>query len=183
MKLSHSPGSRRQDGVTLIVVLILLVVLTLLALTSLRGTLLEQYMTTSQMDRSLSFQAAEAALREGETLASTKPVVPGSGCNNGVCVAPTATATPRWLDTDANWASWSRAATTVFTGTAVSTQPRFIVEEMAVDAVPGSNCTTSGDVSPDAACTNWESRYRITARSGVATGRSDVILQSNIAVP
>ena len=90
-------------------------------------------------------------------------------------------ATPRWLDSDSNWNSWSRAATTTLAS--VAAQPRFIVEEMAVDAVPGSNCTTSGDVSPDAACTNWESRYRITARSGVATGRSEVILQSNIAVP
>ena len=85
--------ARRQEGMTLIVVLILLVVLTLLALTSLRGTLLEQYMSTSQVDRSLSFQAAEAALREGETLASTKPVVPTAGnpCSNGLCPAPVAT--------------------------------------------------------------------------------------------
>lgn len=182
--MSRLPSSRRREaGMTLIVVLILLVVLTLLALTSLRGTLLEQYMSTSQVDRSLSFQAAEAALREGETLASTKPVVPTAGnpCSNGLCPAPVASATPRWLDSDSNWNSWSRAATTTLAS--VASQPRFIVEEMAVDAVPGSNCTTSGDVSPDAACTNWESRYRITARSGVATGRSEVILQSNIAVP
>lgn len=176
---------RGQQGVTLVVVLILLVLLTLLALTSLRGTLLEQYMSTSQMDRSLSFQAAEAALREGESRASQKPVVPaaGSPCNDGLCPAPGVTDTPRWLDTDANWNTWSKAATTVFAGTGVAAQPRYIVEEMAVDAVPGSNCTTSGDVSPDAACTNWESRYRITARSGVTAGRSEVILQSNIAVP
>lgn len=169
-----------QRGATLAVVLILLVILTLLALTSMRGALLEQYMTTSQLDRSLSFQAAAAALREGEALAALKPTAPSSGCSAGVCATPDPTATPRWLDTDANWTADCKAATTTL-GSNTAT-PCYIVEVMAVNAVAGANCVTSGDVSPDAACTSNESRYRITARSNAA-GRAEVILQSNLAVP
>ena len=169
-----------QRGVTLVVVLILLVVLTLIAMASVRGTLVEQYMSTSEVDRSLSFQATEAALREGEALAAGKPTMPSTGCSSGLCATPDPTATPRWLDTDANWTTNSRASTVTLPSNTAT--PRYIVEVMAVDAVSGANCVTSGDVSPDAACTNNESRYRITARS-FASGRADVILQSNLAVP
>ena len=74
-------AARQQRGVALIVVLILLLIMTLLGLASLRGTLMEERMTSSLYDRSLSFQAAEAALRQGEELAaiSTPDAVPGLG--------------------------------------------------------------------------------------------------------
>jgi type IV pilus assembly protein PilX len=189
-RIPRSP--RGQAGATLAVVLILLVVLLLLSLASIRGTLLEQYMSTSQLDRSLSFQAAEAALREGEAFAASKPTAPAAntcqGSSTGLCGTPTA-GIQRWIDANADgvadtaltsWNAISRAATaSVGANTAT---PRYIVEVMAVDAIPGSNCTTSGDLSPDAACTSWESRYRVTARSANAN-RADVILQSNLAVP
>lgn len=172
-----------QRGMSLAVVLILLVVLTLLALAGIRGTLLEQFMSTSQMDRSWSFQATEAALREGEIAAATKPDAPGSpGCVDGVCTRPTA-GQARWLDTDANWTTMSVPATTALgNGGPATAVPRYIIEVMTVNTIPGANCVTEGDVSPDAACTSRESRYRVTARS-VAADRSDVILQSNLAVP
>lgn len=171
---------RSQRGMALMVVLVLLVVLTLLALASVRGTLLEQFMSTSQMDRGLSFQSVEAALREGETIAAGKPTGATAPCANGLCTAPLPTAVPRWLQSNTAWTTMSRASTTTLSNqTAV---PRFIIEVMAVDARPGTNCTTSGDVSPDAACSEWETLYRVTARS-FAADRSEVILQSHIAVP
>ena len=193
-----SPGAlpRAQRGVALTIVLVLIVVMLLLALASMRGTLLEQYMSTSLTDRSLSFQAAEAALREAESVAALKPSTPTAAgvacstndvacCTNGVCEAPIGT-TPRWLDTDANWTAMSAplsASATAALGT-LTAHPRYIIEVM-VDgdfAIPGASCTTSGDLSPDAACTGRENRYRITARS-FANNRAEVILQSNIAVP
>lgn len=61
-----SVGARGQRGVALAVVLILLLVVTLLGLAVLRNTLLDERMSANQRDRSLSFQAAEMALREGE---------------------------------------------------------------------------------------------------------------------
>lgn len=80
----------RQRGNTLLVVLVLLLVMTLLALASLRIGNLEERMTANLFDRGLAFQAAEAALREGEARArslSTPPVA-GSGCVKGICAKP-----------------------------------------------------------------------------------------------
>jgi len=169
-----------QRGVALSVVLILLLVMTLLGLAAMRGMLMEERMSANEFDRSMSFQAAEAALREGEAVAKGKPLPTGTGCDsNGVCAIPTAGAKARWLDTDANWIAMSRAATTDM-GT-LTAQPRFIVELMDTNA-HGSDCTTGGDVSADAACTDVENRYRITARSQAA-GRADVVLQSIYAAP
>jgi len=86
------PDRREQRGNTLLVVLILLLIMTLLGLASLRGAMLEERMTGNQFERSLVFQAVEAALREGEAVAmalpappTTPPEYPTYGCSNGVC--------------------------------------------------------------------------------------------------
>ena len=62
MKTTSFPSMRRQQGASLVVVLILLLVMTLLGLAVLRSALLEERMTANLLDRSWSFQAAEAAL-------------------------------------------------------------------------------------------------------------------------
>src|SRR5690606_41371682 len=77
-----------QRGVVLSVVLILLLVMTVLAIASLSGTLMEERMSNAQYDRSLAFQAAEAAMREAEEAARAKPPLPGSGCDDGSCARP-----------------------------------------------------------------------------------------------
>ncbi|MGN6113034.1 MAG: pilus assembly PilX family protein [Luteimonas sp.] len=171
----------RQRGIALAVVMILLLVITLLALASLRGTLLEERMSRNVIDRGQGFQAAEAALREGEKLAATRPEAPASGCTNGICGKPdpaTAADNQRW--SDANWEDNSRAATVEVDG--VAEAPRFMIELMQ-DGLPSSgDCTTSIDVSPDAECSGDEVMYRITARSESAD-RADVTLQSTYIVP
>lgn len=175
------PRPQYQRGVALAVVLILLLVMTLLGLAAMRGTLMEERMSANQYDRSLSFQAVEAALREGEAVANNKPSLPSTGCQNGLCAKPIATDPDRWLVSgfwDDASGNWREATVTLGTLTA---KPRYIVELLA-DDVPGSSCTTSGDVSPDAGCTQLESRYRITARSQAAN-RAEVILQSIYKVP
>lgn len=171
-----------QRGVALVVVLILLLVMTLLALAAMRGSILQERMSANGYDRSMGFQAAEAALREAETIAKAKPMPTGTGCTDGICSMPEPNDTPRWQD-DANWDAMSKQVT-VWTADAnepLAATPRYIIELMATDAV-SDNCTTSGDVSPDADCDVTEYRYRITARSR-APGRADVILQTMYAAP
>ena len=182
---SPSKGSH-QRGAALMVVLILLLVMTLLALASLRGTLMEERMSASQFDRSIAFQAAEAALREAEEWAETKPAPPGSGCSDGICAAPDpADATERerwrnagfWDDASGNWRQASDIDADGLAGA-----PRYIVEFMSADIQDASSCTTSIDVSLEANCSIKSSRYRITVRSQEA-GRAEVFLQSIYAVP
>lgn len=169
----------RQRGAALMIVLILLLVMTLLGLVSARVAQVEERMGASQYDRSLAFQAAEAALRRGEAVAAARPTPPGSGCNSaGICAFPLAGAAPRWRSA----AIWTAAPTVpdlVLQGPVGST--RYIVELLADQVPPRGTCTTVGDVS-ETQCAGSERRYRITARSQAA-GRVSVMLQSIYAVP
>lgn len=179
----------RQRGIALAVVLILLVVITLLALAALRGTVLEERMSANVIDRNYGFQAAEAALREGEALAAVNPATdpdfPASGCGTGTwqgyCGKPVPTNADdnaRWDDD--NWEGNSREADADIPG--IAAKPRYMIELLQEKVPPSGSCTTSGDVSADAECTGSETIYRITARSQ-ADGRADVTVQSTYAVP
>jgi type IV pilus assembly protein PilX len=173
-----APRPSAQRGVALAVVLILLVVMSLLALAGLRGTLMEERMTSNMKDRSLSFQSAETALRQGEAVAAGKPVVPAAGtCDKGLCGMPDPAnvPTPAW-ENSAVWAAAIPA--TVSDGMPPAS---YIVELLADDVPPKGSCTTTGDIS-ETSCSGSESRYRITARSNLA-GRAEVMLQSIYSVP
>jgi type IV pilus assembly protein PilX len=187
MNRDRVKAPQSQRGVALAVVLILLVIMTLLGLAAMRGTLMEERMSSSQTDRELSFQAAEAALREGEVEASSKPTLPGggaigSGCLNGLCAMPDpAVVTPVWADGSVVW-NTAPSAVVDLNGITATAAPKYIVELLADNIPPKGSCTTSGDVSPDAECSGTERRYRITARSE-APGRAAVLLQTIYAVP
>lgn len=159
---------RHQGGASLVVVLVLLLVMTLLGLAVLRGTLLEERMSSNLMDRSIAFQAAESALRQGEALAGTEPAIPANNCLAGVCSFPDPAATDRWMD--ANFAGWrnSTAALETLAGT-----PQFFIEPMG-PAPTWLGCDQLNPI-PDQCLAP---RYRVTARS-VADGRAQVLLQSN----
>ncbi len=161
---------QRRRGAALVVVLILLLLMTLLGLASLRGTLLEERMGANALDRSLGFQAAEAALRQAETVVLGFPVFPAAGCVAGLCAAPAGGALDRWTNPAFN--GWVNAA--LVPGAAV-VQPQFFIESLGNGPnTPG--CDEASD--PDPQC--FSPRYRISARS-VAANRGQIILQSNFA--
>lgn len=164
------PMSSRQRGAALVVVLILLLVMTLLGLASLRGTLMEERMSASLYDRSLSFQAVEAALREGERIAFDKPTPPANGCNAEVCATPDPAQIDRWRDPNFN--GWRNA--TVNVG-ALTATPQFFIEYMG-EAPSWPKCDS--EVPMHASC--LKTRYRITARS-TQPDRAQVVLQSTYA--
>lgn len=163
----------RQKGVSLVVVLILLLVMTLLGLAVLRGTLLEERMSSNLMDRSLAFQAAESALRAGEAVAATAPTAPATGCNAaGVCALPVAANTDRWLDS--GFTGWVNAPTVSTLGGT----PQYFVEFMGLAPTwPGCDLLDESNRSP--LC--LRPRYRVTAISASA-GRAQVLLQTNLIV-
>lgn len=175
-----------QRGVVLAVVLILLLVMTVLAIASLSGTLMEERMSNAQYDRSLAFQAAEAAMREAEETARAKPPLPGSGCDDGICARPDPTDADErqrwnnpgfWDDGSGNWAEAD-----VEVGD-LAAKPRYIIELLDDAVQDDKTCTTGGDVSLEANCTILSSRYRITVRTPDQAGRASVTLQSIYAVP
>jgi type IV pilus assembly protein PilX len=68
----HLARKNNQQGAILIVAFIMLLLLTIIGLSSMRGTSLQERMTGNMRDSNLSLQAAEAALRKGEQVASSK---------------------------------------------------------------------------------------------------------------
>ncbi len=162
-----------QRGIALVVALILLVVMTLVGLSGLRSVTLEERMTANTFDRSISFQGAEAALKQAEAfveankaLAALQPAA-GTACNagNGVCGAPNPATLERWFDNTSP--PWFNA--TALDNGGISITPQYMIEYL------GNGFTCSPGVSGSA--TNC-SRYRITARSNAGDDRSVVILQS-----
>jgi len=165
---------RRQRGATLIVVLILLLIMTLLGLAVLRGTTLEERMTANMYDRSLGFQAAESALRQGEELAKATAVPVAAGCSNGVCGLPVATDPDRWLDT--GFTAWRDASNNLGDSNTPMPNAKYIIEYMG-EAPTWPGCDRR--VPIEALC--LAPRFRITALSA-EEGRSTVMLQTNYIV-
>jgi type IV pilus assembly protein PilX len=160
-----------QRGATLVVVLVLLLVMTLLGLASLSSTVLEERMTANLLDRSLTFQNAESALREAEARLALAPAfpAPGAPCNAGLCPAPDPNLPERWIDT-------------TFTGwqTAAAADPNAAVPQYFVEALgEGPNWPfCEQELPPNPNC--LKPRFRITSRS-TQQGRATVVLQTIFA--
>jgi type IV pilus assembly protein PilX len=158
----------------MIVSLVLLVIVTLLALGSMRGVVMQTRMSGTTTDRSLAFEAAEAALRDAERRAAlvNSGVFPVSGCSDGYCVTPAPADAPRWLDD--SFTAWKVSAAAVPTEAAT---PSVITEDMG-DAPNWAGCENEIPRQPN--CSTR--RYRVTARS-TADGRATVLVQSQFAAP
>lgn len=120
-----------QAGAVLFVSLIMLLVLTVIGVTAMQTTTLEEKMAGNLRDQTMAFQAAEAALREGETWLSNEPVEPvpqPSGCNS------TGTVVYQLNDCNVlNSALWDNTSTPVYRAYAgtlqkIATAPRYLIE-------------------------------------------------------
>ena len=172
------PRRGRQHGAALVVVLILLLVMTWMGVSSMRGTAMGERMSAGIYDRSIAFQAAEAALREGEAIIATRPVFPTAGCSAGLCALRADLVTAdlmRWEDSGTAW----REATSVLevdnSGTSIDVDPELVIESMGMGQ-NWLNCKKEIVVSP--LCES--PRYLLTARSSEA-GRARVLLQVSVA--
>lgn len=180
------PGSHQQ-GAALVIGLIMLVLVTMLSITAMRTTALEERMASHTSDRALAFQAAEAALRQGEqylnsavigvfsnTPGSTGrllPRVPGFADpypSDGFEDACTTTKCRSWSEAlDWKPATNHSVAATGITG--VAQQPRYIIEDISgsVNCDKFGNCQSTftglgGSLKQGTVADTG--RYRVTAR-------------------
>lgn len=123
----------RQRGVVLAVSLILLLVLTLLGVTAMQSTVLQERMAGNAREISMAFQAAEAALRDGENALIALTIRP-TPCATAPCgvwqrgvLGDPATQTAAWWTTNAQ--EYGVDATQEITQ-GVDADPRFIIEEL-----------------------------------------------------
>lgn len=172
-RIGRLQSAHTQNGAALIISLILLVIMTIIGLAGIRGITQQERMAAHSYDRSLAFQATEAALREIEGLVEVKKPAPAASCTvvDGlmICPPPAASDKPRWLQDSTTFNDWT-AATTVGSGTLAVT-PEYFVEYLGNQF----ECQPGAGVGSGITCR----RYRITARSNDSTGnRSAVMLQS-----
>ena len=167
-RFSSLPVGRRQQGISLLVVLLLLVVMSVLGVAVLRSSALQERMSANLRDRSLATQAVEAALdvARANLDAATKwrTTVPTiTDCNNeGICPSYTAEPAPE----SARWQAGP---------TLGGVETRYWIEYLGENTtamettgvIPGSETTIRGPM------------FRITARSNSA-GRALVVLQSDV---
>jgi len=160
---------KQQSGAALIVSLILLIVLTVLSIAAMQGTTMQERMAGNYRDTNQAFQAAEAALRAGESelLAAVVGPFNASGGPGGMYTpADESGSTFRWTDPNTVWEPVTNNA--AFGG---SQPPEYIIEEMAPYQIPGGSLA-SDEPLPDSRY------YRVTARGYGAAG-SMVVLQSS----
>jgi type IV pilus assembly protein PilX len=171
---------QHQHGISMVVVLLFLVIMMGLGTTAIRTATIEEKLSGNERDQQIAFEAAEAALRDGERYARTA-LSAGSGftpgCTNGLCLL-SATATAQWDAIDWNGAIPRDYGSLTGAGTypdgSVSRTPRFIVE-LLPDMTPGSgNSIGLGTRSRVGAGTP----FRITAMGWGQRASTQVMLQS-----
>ena len=184
--LASKPSS--QTGVALVVALVLLVLVTLVGLAAIRGTTMQQKMTTNFYDRELGFQSAEAAIRAADAAILTNAAAIARNCGPGgvVCLANPFT--------DSTLPANSIQTVTKGTGAGQfdpgslgAAQPQYVIENMGSYPDPNSN-TGFGQTANSAqygaqGASTTAIYYRVTARSGnpaVLADRSVVTLQAMV---
>lgn len=157
----------KQQGAVLVVSLIILVVMTVIGLAGMEITSLEEKMAGNTRDRNIAFQAAEAALIEGEEYLQSQVILPAFDGTQGLYPLTT-DGSKNWDNVDWSKASEVRMVTGNTTGLAAS--PAYIVESLQA---AGAN--DSLELGVAAGATNF---YRITARAVGQTQTAEVILQT-----
>jgi type IV pilus assembly protein PilX len=179
---------RKQSGAVLIVSLIMLLLLTIIGMASMGGTLLEERMSGNLRDQNLALQAAEAALREGETVATLDSGAGSCAASGGfdgsdgcyssegrVCIdADASNDASCWPGSNdpANWADWTSNGRTLSGAKAlpkVAEQPRFVVERQQTQETCPENKTKQCDKT---------SYFKVTARGVGGNVNTVVVLQS-----
>lgn len=161
--------SSRQRGSTLVISLMILIVMTLIGLTGVMTSTLEEKMAGNTRDQALAFQAAEAALRDGESY-YRDAINSDAEFNdtNGLYRDP---------DHDLfSISTWSDAKTYSGTITGVADQPRYIIERVGPIITGESN--EGIEIKSYGESVGRPTAARITAQATGGTTNTQVILQS-----
>lgn len=171
-----SSPPRRQQGVVLIVSLVLLLVLTVLGIAAIQSTSLEERMAGNQRAHQLAFEAAEAALRQGEqALNGLASLPPFDGSVLGYYPNSTdASGNP--LTAGADWQNWNWTKSIAYTGALgiggnTGATASYYIEVYKYAPGAGQSLDASAPVA-------GQQLYAITARGVSPDGKSVVILQS-----
>ncbi len=154
-------GVGRQRGAVLIVSLIFLLLMTLIGVTAMQTTTLQERMAGNMRDQNLAFQAAEAALRQGEVWLATNQVTADAAGKLDL---------NDWM-TAVTWSDVTQAPHGKLTLTDLADDAGFYVEEsrQVVHGITATSMTV-------------ENYYPVTARAVGGSTTTSVVLQSSFKV-
>ncbi len=172
--LSQPPN--KQGGAALIVSLLILLVMTIIGVTAMQTNILEEKMAGNDRDRSLSLQAAEAALRAGED--TIEAIVSPAAAFDGTTAGLYPEDSNVDVFADATWT----AGNSIEYGTAIAnvgTQPRYIIELIGEigSATNDVNIGGYGETSGQGTLNS----FLITARGTGGSENAVTLLQSYYA--
>jgi len=171
MARTRSIPRRAQRGVVLYISLLLLLALTLIGLAATRRTTFDDRMAAVQRDQDFAFQAAEAALRDGEALVQNASPQDFTGINGYYgCTASITWTTADWSDKGRDPA----LKTIAYDGSLDPTPahaPRFYLVRTAP---PGAACEQSTADAP----ANEAAVYVVIAKAWGVSENNAVVLES-----
>lgn len=156
-----------QQGSALLVSLVMLLLLSLIAVAGMQTTIMQERMSSNLADRELAFQAAEAALRDAETMLRTNP--PATINNKDGLYDVNSDNKPDWTgDTLVD----GQGAITISNDLAgVASQPRYYVEQIDSFFPAGTNTEAGTPVPPVVF-------YRVTALGTGGNSDTHVVVSS-----
>ena len=196
----------QQGGNTLIISLVLLLTLTIVGVSSTTGVSLNQRMASNFRDSDLAFQAAEAALTEGErlalrvaeafnqtTLAHIGPTCGTAdcfqpGCVDGLCFDgsydPVATCDlqaphPNPATDEETWTTDGVFRESAVNYPGLVERPKFIVEFLCYIPVVDPVPAFPGQYDPG----SYRMHFRVSSYAIGASGNSEIVLQSTLQIP
>jgi type IV pilus assembly protein PilX len=161
--------NRNEKGSALIVSLIMLLLITLVAVAGMQTTIMQERMSANLYDRDLAFQAAEAALREGEALVSTG-VRPAIGDSHVYFI--NASNRPEWGGGNSTINNSALEYSVTLEG--VAQQPEFFIEETPIEPDFSSLVLGPAPYEPP--------YYRVTARGFGGSPDTVVVVTSIVLV-
>lgn len=177
-------NKKQQEGIVLFMSLIMLLLLTVLGVSSIQTTTLQQRMARNANDSSLAFQAAEAALRDGEDLLEGltslgdfgDPAQDNLSANeaNGYYYEEEPGVAPNWKALG-DWSGASGFRDSEIKITSVATQPKYIVEHVKT-VVSDADALNLDNIGQDTGSGRTEV-FRVTARGTGATATAQVMIQ------
>ena len=185
---ARSTPARKQRGLSLITTLLFMVAALMLGVSVLSVNVMQERVIGNTKDRDLAFQAAEAALRDGEEDLVKKldaAAVFTPTCDAGLCTPPSRRATPLSVSVDKVLGfDWGKPAqvrmygqytgASQFPGVFGNGQPRYVIEQLGpVGKAFGESETKGNDPGQRDAVA-----YRITAQGTGAREETVVVLQS-----
>lgn len=175
-----APPARRQEGVALFIALVILLIITVLGISGLQTTTLEERMAASARDRDIAFQAAEAALVQGEAFVqglAVTDLVQFDANTDGLYRPQTGTTQDWWETVD--WVNDANLPTVGVAIDGVAAQPRFIVEYQTRVLAGDDSLNISNVGGSVGAPTDI---FRITAYGTGGSARANVMLQATFGV-